>query len=278
MIAPLPLGIGLALAATAFFGIFDNVTKYAITHGAPLVVALWFRYMFQAVTTTLAIVPGRGLAVMRTKAPTLQCLRGLVLVSMSLFTMFSLQFMPVGEFTAIVLMAPLLVTLFVVIRFRERVSTVRWLLLIGAFAGTLVVIRPGAQSFNWATLLPVSLVFGNAWFQVLTSQLSRIDDPITTHFYTGWLGAIAASILLPFAWETVAHWSTWLILVFMGCCSSLGHFLLIVAYKQAPAATLTPYLYCQILFSTIAAWLIFDHVPDSLSLLGMALILSLIHI
>ena len=32
MIAPLPLGIGLALAATAFFGIFDNVTKYAITH------------------------------------------------------------------------------------------------------------------------------------------------------------------------------------------------------------------------------------------------------
>ena len=152
---------------------------------------------------------------------------------------FGLQFLPVGEFTAIIMIGPLVITVMAVIVLKERVSALRWVLVVGAFVGTLIIIRPGGDSFTWAMLLPLGLVACNAWFQVLTSQLSRIDDPITTHFYTGWLGAIAASILLPFAWETVAHWSTWLILVFMGCCSSLGHFLLIVAYKQAPAATLT---------------------------------------
>lgn len=271
-LSPTHAGIGLAIAATAFFGVFDTTTKYVVTHGTPLALALWVRYVFQACTTSAAIVPRSGLAVFRTRALRLQLLRGLLLVSISLFTMFTLQFMPVGEFTAIMMMAPLLVTLFAVLMLKERVSVVRWLLLLLGFAGTLIIVRPGAGSFEWAMLLPLGLVVANAWFQLLTSQLAKLDAPATTHLYTGIVGALVATLLLPFAWEQPPGWATWLLLLLMGVLSSGGHFLLILAYGRAAAAALTPYLYCQILFAVIGGWLVFAHEPDRWALAGMALI------
>ena len=54
--------------------------------------------------------------------------------------------------------------------------------------------------------------------------------------------------------------------------ATVGHFLLILAYQRAPAATLTPYLYTQIAFAMLAGWLVFQHVPDRWSTAGMVLI------
>jgi drug/metabolite transporter (DMT)-like permease len=58
----------------------------------------------------------------------------------------------------------------------------------------------------------------------------------------------------------------------MGLMGSVGHFLLILAYYRAPAATLTPYLYSQIGFAMLGGLLVFSHVPDKLSLVGIAMI------
>ncbi|MFT4190251.1 MAG: DMT family transporter [Comamonas sp.] len=269
---PMQAGIVLAIAATACFGIFDTTTKYVITHGTPLIMALWMRYVFQACSTTAALAPRHGWAILRTRAPGLQLLRGLLLVSISLFSMFTLRFMPVGEFTAIMMMAPLLVTLMAVLVLKERVSVLRWLLLAAGFAGTLIIVRPGAGGFEWALLLPLGLVIVNTWFQVLTSRLAKLDPPATTHLYTGLIGALVASALVPFAWEQPSDLSTWLLLLLMGVCSSGGHYLLILAYGRSPAATLTPYLYGQIFFAVVGGWVAFDHAPDGWALSGMGLI------
>ena len=58
----------------------------------------------------------------------------------------------------------------------------------------------------------------------------------------------------------------------MGVMGSIGHFLLILAYQRAPASTLTPYLYAQIGFATLGGWLVFSHIPDTGSLIGMGMI------
>jgi drug/metabolite transporter (DMT)-like permease len=67
-------------------------------------------------------------------------------------------------------------------------------------------------------------------------------------------------------------WSWWALLCLMGFMGTVGHFFLILAYQRAPASTLTPYLYAQIAFAMLGGWLLFAHVPDATSLLGMALI------
>ncbi|RYX89390.1 MAG: DMT family transporter [Comamonadaceae bacterium] len=264
-------GIALVISATACFAVLDTTTKF-VSASVPLLMALWFRYMFQAVATTVAVLPVRGLSVLRTEHPKYQCLRGLLLLATSLFAFFSLKYMPVGEFTAIVMITPLVITLLAATALKERVSPLRWLLVAGGFVGTMVIIRPGDEAFDWTMLLPLGLVSTNAWFQTLTSRLAKTEDPVTMHFYTGWVGALLASLALPFVWTPLPSWSLFALLMMMGAMATIGHFLLILAYKRAPASTLTPFLYTQIGFAMLGGWIVFSHVPDHWSTIGMVMI------
>ena len=264
-------GVALAVSACACFAVLDTTTKF-VSVSVPLLMALWFRYAFQAIATTIAVLPLRGTSVLRTLHPKFQCLRGVLLLASSLFAFASLKYMPVGEFTAIVMITPLAITVLAATVLKEKVSLMRWALVVGGFAGTLVIIRPGGGAFHWASLLPLGLVVTNAWFQVLTSKLARTEDPMTMHLYTGWVGTLIASLALPLVWTALPVWWLWACLCFMGLMGTVGHFLLILAYQRAPAATLTPYLYSQIAVATLGGWLVFSHVPDGLALVGMAMI------
>lgn len=264
-------GIGLLIAAVACFATLDTTTKFVST-GVPILMALWFRYFFQAVATTVVVLPLRGLRALRTAHPKFQCLRGLLLLMSSLFAFLSLKYMPVAEFTAIGAILPLIITLLAATALGERVSALRWSLVVGGFVGTLTIIRPGGEDFSWVLLLPLGMVATNTGFQVLTSKLARTEDPITMHLYTGWVGTLVVSAALPFVWVSLPNWSLWGWLVLMGVAATVGHFLLILAYMRAPAATLTPYLYAQIAFAMLGGWIAFSHVPDRWSLAGMLLI------
>jgi len=265
------VAIAFVIASVACFATLDTTTKL-VSLSVPVLMALWFRYVFQAVATTLMVLPRVGRSVLRTSHPRFQFLRGVLLFLTSLFAFFSLKYMPVGEFTAIVMITPLVITLLAATSLGERVSPLRWTLVAGGFAGTLIIIRPGGAAFGWTMLLPLGLVASNAWFQVLTSKMARTESPLTMHFYTGWVGTLLASVALPFVWAPVTSWWLWAGMVLMGTAGSVGHFLLILAYARAPAATLTPYIYAQIGFAMLGGWLVFAHVPDGWSVLGMVLI------
>lgn len=264
-------GIALVVAASACFSALDTTTKY-VSASVPLLMALWFRYFFQAAATAAVVLPSRGLAVWRTRRLPYHVLRGVLLLVSSLLAFASLRYMPVGEFTAIVMITPLVITLLAATMLKERVSPLRWTLVAGGFLGTLVIIRPGGQAFGWASLLPIALVASNAAFQVLTSRLARTEDPVTMHLYTGWTGTLIASLALPYVWTTLPDPWLWAGLCFMGLMGTVGHFFLILAYYRAPAATLTPYLYTQIAFAMLGGLIVFSHVPDGWSLAGIALI------
>src|SRR6185503_10211413 len=141
----------------------------------------------------------------------------------SLLAFLSLRYMPVGEFTAIVMITPLVITLLAATLLKEHVSALRWVLVAGGFLGTLVIIRPGAGHFGWASLLPLALVGCNSAFQVLTSKLAQTEDPVTMHLYTGWTGTLIASLALPLVWTTLPDPWLWAGLAFMGLMATVGH-------------------------------------------------------
>jgi drug/metabolite transporter (DMT)-like permease len=264
-------GIALGVAACACFSALDTTTKF-VSASVPLLMALWFRYAFQAVATAAVVMPRRGWSVWRTRHLPFQLLRGCLLLAGSFMAFTSLKYMPVGEFTAIVMIAPLVVTLLAATMLKEDVSVLRWSLVAGGFAGTLIIIRPGHAAFAWASVLPLCVVVTNACFQLLTTKLARTEDPVTMHLYTGWVGAVIASVALPYVWTDLPHWWQWAALCFMGLAATIGHFLLILAFHRAPASTLTPFLYSQIAFSMLGGWLVFHHVPDGWSLTGIGMI------
>ena len=264
-------GIALLVAAVACFAVLDTTTKQ-ISLSVPVLMALWFRYAFQAVATTVVMLPQRGWSLFKTAHPRFQCLRGVLLLSISVLAFFSLKHMPVGEFTAIIMITPLVMTLLASIKLGEQVSRLRWALVMGGFIGTLVIIRPGGEAFGWASLLPLGLVVSNAWFQILTSRMARTEDPVTMHFYTGWVGTLLTSLALPFAWTPLESWTLWGLIGLIGLMGTVGHFMMILAYARAPVSTLTPFLYAQIGFAMLGGWLVFSHIPDQVSLIGMGMI------
>lgn len=264
-------GIGFLVAATACFAVLDTAVK-VVGAVVSVLLALWFRYAFHAVVVTAVMLPIRGRSLVRTEHPRYQALRGVLLLSVSLMSFVAVQYMPVGEFTAIVMVTPLAVTLLAALFLRERVTVLRWLLVGGGFAGALLVVRPGGGFLGWAALIPLALVFIYAWFQILTAKMARTEDPMTMHFYTGWVGTLVASLVLPLVWRAVPDARTLALLCLIGLMGTVGHFLLILAFQRAPASAIAPFLYTQIGFAMFCGWVVYDHVPGTLELTGMGLI------
>lgn len=264
-------GIALLVAAVACFAVLDTTTK-RITTEVPLLMAIWARYFFQALVTTAWILPKKGWAVLETHNLGMQLTRGTLLIVVTLLAFSSLQVMPVGEFTAVVMTTPLLVTLLAARLLGEHVSVLRMVLVAGGFVGTAIIVRPTGDAMSWWLLLPLILVIANAAFQLLTSKMTRTESTMTTQFYTSWVGTGLASIPLFWAWVPITDLHIWLGLLLMGAAGAAGHFLMIMAFERSPAATLMPYMYLQIGFAMLGGWIMFNHVPDHISLIGIGLI------
>jgi len=264
-------GILLIMVATLSFALLDTATKHA-TLLAPVLMLLWFRYAFQAVVTFALRFPVQRKSLFVTSNPRFQALRGVLLLCTSMCSFFGLQHLPVAEFTAMVMLSPMLATALAALVLKDHVTHLRWVLMILGLGGVLLVVRPGGQVFGWALLFPVLLVSTYAAFQVITSRLSGDENPYTTHFYTGLVGALVMCPVVLFSWDTqalLAHWPWFMTLGFLG---TFGHLMLIRAFNRASAVVLSPYLYTQIAFATLLSWLVFDHVPDALAWVGMAVI------
>jgi len=265
------LGIVLLMMAGMCFATLDTVSKH-VTASISVLMAVWARYFVQAVLTTAVVLPIKGWTVLATNNPRQQIGRGVLLATVTALVFSCLQFMPVGEFTAIGMTVPLIVTLLASRLLGEHVSVFRVGLVCGGFVGTLIIMRPSGQDLGWLLLFPVAFVVFNAAFQLLTSKMARTEDAMTTQFYTTWIGTAVVSLPLFWFWQPITDTQVLMELVIMGVCGCAGHFLLIMAFERSPAGKLMPYMYMQIGFAMLGGWLVFDHVPDHVSLLGMGLI------
>lgn len=259
------------MAAMSCFAVLDTSTK-VVTSKVPLMMALWVLFCVQTLATTGYVLVARGLGSVKTTRFRLHVLRGILLLAVQLLAFFSLKYLPVGEFTALAMTTPLLVTLLATRFLGEHVSVFRLLLVCGGLVGTLVIVRPGSSTFGWAVLLPLALVLVNSVYQLLASKMARTEDAVTTLFYTSITALFLASLPLAWVWEPVPSLGLWAGLILMGMAAAAGNLLFILAFERAAAAALMPYMYLQIGLGILGGWLVFDHVPDSWALAGMGLV------
>ncbi len=264
-------GITLVIVATACFALLDTTSQY-VGGVVPVLMAVWLRFVVQTGMTLALLLPRQGRALFATRAPWWQLLRGALMVASGTVAYLALQHVPVGEFTAILMLVPLVITLLASLLLREHVSARTWLLVAGGLSGALIVVRPKGSDLNIGMFLPLLLVAINACYQVVTSKMVKTEDPGTMHVYTGLTGLAFGTVLLPWSWAPMQSLSLWLLVALMGVFGSLGHYFMIQSFQKAPASRLTPYMYAQIGFATLAGWLAFGHAPDVWTVLGIGLI------
>ena len=265
-------GILLTITACAFFCLLDTGSKY-VGSALPLLMALWLRYSLQSLFTVGYGVVRHGRDIFRTTHPRFQVMRATLFCASNVCAMMSLRYLPLAEFTAIVAMTPLAMTLVAALWLRQPVSPLRWVLVAVGFIGTMAIIRPGGANFSGGALLwPLLQLVANTAYQVVSSQMAGRERPLTTQIYTSLLALVLTTASLPWFWQWPNTWALWLGALAMGVGSSIGHMMLLKAYEHAKPATISPFLYSQIPFALFAGWLMYGHIPDHWAVLGMVAI------
>jgi len=264
-------GILLSCAAVVLFSSIDSLAKYlAVSHGVATI--LWVRYLTQSLLLAGWLLPRQGLRVLRVNCPGLQLLRGLSLLSISLLFLSALRYLPIGEATAVHFISPMLVILLAIPLLGERARLAQWLLVACGFAGVLIIVRPGSSLYTPAMLLPVASATCYALYQLLTRRIGSRDGAAATNLVTSLVGSAGMSLLLPLFWSGLPDWPALLAMAFLGALAVAGHMLLTFAFHCSSPVALAPFSYLQILFSVLYGVLLFDHLPDGGSLLGMGVI------
>jgi len=270
---PLRRALPLFLLSGVFFSTLDATAKYLVQDHT-LFVVVWARYAGQMLVTTPIAWHRGGPGFWRTKNLRVQLLRSLCLVVATACFFGALRFLPLAEGSAISFLAPMFAIVLSIPVLGERPTRARWWSAIGGFAGILILVRPGSAVFHPATALLVMAAIANALYQLLTRRLPG-DTPHTTLFYSALVGTVILSFALPFA-ETPGEVTLrdGLFFVLLGLLAGVGHGLLIGAYLRAPASLIAPFTYVQILWATMYGYLVFGHLPDGFSALGMAVIVA----
>lgn len=269
-------GVALVLVVCGLFAGMDTAIR-AASLALPVLLLLFVRYLFQATLMGGLIAFGSGLT-FRSAHPRFQALRGALLLGCSAMNFIGLKYMPVAEFTSIALLAPVLVVLLAALLLKEPITPLRWALVVGAWCGALVVIRPGSGLFGWAVIFPLLAVLFYAAFQLVSSRLAHAEHPLTTQFWTGAAGTLLllpvvlaqASTLWPAA--AAASGAQWGLMLLIAALGTFGHLLFLQVFRLAPASTVAPLTYVQMGWAAFLGWLVFGHLPDAWSWLGMAIV------
>jgi drug/metabolite transporter (DMT)-like permease len=266
-------GIGLISLTYLLFALLDGSAKYLV-QSVPVLVVVWLRFVTHTLLASALLFPIRGLALVRTRHLRWHLVRGVMFCCMTGINFWALQYLQLTVTASIFFTVPILVALMSAPLLGERLDARRWAAILVGFAGVLVIERPGSAAYHPAMLLSMANAVIYAAFNLMTRKLAAYDAPETIQF----LPAAAASVMLaPFAlavWESPAGGFEWLLLCLMGVFGGTGHYLLAMAHRYAPASTLAPFLYQQILYMALFGYLVFGSVPDAAVWAGAAIVIA----
>jgi drug/metabolite transporter (DMT)-like permease len=262
-------GILLVLIGWFLFACMDAGSK-TLAEDYAIFQILWVRYLVLA-AVGFWLVRRRGGRYLYTRHFWLQSLRSLILVSEIGLFILTITVLPLANAHAILAITPLLVTALSGPLLGERVGIRRWSAIGIAFAGVLIILRPGLAAVHPYALVALTCALMFALYQVLTRMVSRDDDPAVTLFYTAAVGAIVLSAIGPFFW-TWPDAKGWALFVLVGLIGASGHFLLINALRLAPASSLQPFSYSILIWATVVGFVLFDNLPDLWTIVGAAII------
>lgn len=263
-------GIVMTLAAMMIFSMMDGISKVLAVDYHPFEIAC-----VRSVITIIVLVPflARSSSSMRTSVPLHQIGRGLCMIASSVFFIFGLSKMPIADATAIGFASPLLVTALSIPFLGEKVGIRRWSAVIVGFIGVLIVVRPGAGTFDAAAIYP--LLSAAAWaLGLVLTRIMRLSEPaLTTTLYSTLVGLASCGLTLPFVWAT-PDLTGFALMTVMGALSAAGQYLLAAAFTSASASLLAPFSYSQMLWSTLVGYFVFSTVPDAVTWVGAGIIIA----
>lgn len=274
-------GLLLGVISVLLAPLIDVFSKLAVT-AVPAAEITFFRLAFQAVVLVPIVLMRGTLFDLTWRKSGLHAARGLLVAVTMISFVTPLAVMELADVVAIFFIEPIILTILGSVVLKETIGWRRYTACAVGFLGSLLVVQPSLQEVGPVALLPVVSAFSLALFFLITRLVARREDPWSMQLHAGLWGALITGALLAFGWAgdiamlrpVMPDLANGLYIAGAGAAATVAGVLGVYAYRAAPASTLAPLQYLEIVSATAFGWWIFGHLPDALKWLGIAIIIA----
>jgi drug/metabolite transporter (DMT)-like permease len=276
-------GLGLAIMTTGFviMSLTDGVAKFLATEVPPGEIA-WGRFFFQCVLTVPLVIMASGWRSLFPDRMFANAMRGVLMASGTAMFFVGLKKIPLADSAAIFFILPFVLTILSAIFEGEKVGWRRWSAIAVGFGGALLVIQPSFAIFGPYALLPAGSALAFAVYMLLNRRLrgtgtgmalqtfASLAGVLTLTLFLA-IGSLAGSSEFAIVAPTLPQWG---LIVGIGACAALGHYLMIIAFRYATPAVLAPTQYSQIISATAFGYVVFGDFPDLSKWIGIVIVIA----
>ena len=184
----------------------------------------------------------------------------------------ALVYVPLSTIGAVIQAVPILVTAAAALFLRETVGLRRALAIFIGFFGTLLIIQPGAASFNIATILVLIAAVGMALRDIATKLVRESYSSLLLSFFSCFIFIFSGSVLLVInGVPSLPDFSNFIALAAMIVTGCMGFFFMTEAVRLGEMSVVSPFRYTRLLFSLLAGILILGEQVNTIMLIGSSL-------
>lgn len=266
------LAIGMMLLAYAAFTCLDSSAKWLVTSGMSPWTAVCARYAVHLAIVAALVLPVQGTRSLASRSPRLEVLRACLLLGSTLLNFTAVRYLPLTVTATIMFAMPIFITVLSIPLLGESVGIRRWAAVLVGFLGILIVMQPWSGNFHWAMLFSIGAVLCASVYTILTRRLAGVDSTNTQQLYAALVATAGVAPVAAVDWTPPQGSLGWTLFACMGLFGWSGHQLLTAAHRYAAASVLAPFVYTQLIYMTLASWLVFAQPPTIWVLAGAPIV------
>jgi drug/metabolite transporter (DMT)-like permease len=279
-------------AAMIMFSLNDVAMK-VLSSGYALHELVLIRSIVGLAVVVCIMTPLNGtFSLLKTRRLGMHVIRASFVVFSNLCFFLGLAALPLADTVAIFFVAPFLITIASVLFLGEAVGQRRWSAIAFGMIGVLIVLRPGTEAFQLASLLPLAAAFGYSGLHIMTRFLRDTENAVSMTFYIQIVFIVVcvlfglffgdgklseqsnASLAFLFHEWRIPDATDLPLMMILGIFASVGGYCISQAYRLGEAAIVAPVEYLTMPLSIAWGVLVFGTWPDAVAWCGIGLILS----
>lgn len=195
-------------------------------------------------------------------------------VGATVFFLTALMHMPLANLTAVLQVLPLTVTLGAALFFGEAIGWRRMLAILVGFCGMLLIVRPGPEGFSLDAAYALASVVCVTVRDLVTRRMSAQVPTLTVTLAS----ALSVTVFAAFASAS----TDWVpvdadLAILIGMASvfvMVGYVFSVRAMRIGDVSFIAPFRYTGLLWALLLGWLVFDHWPTQLTMIGAGIVVA----
>lgn len=220
--------------------------------------------------------------VLRARAPLvvnrigMQALRASLFVATTLCIVTGVSLMPLVTMSAILFSTPLIIAVLAPLLLREPLRRYRLVGALVGFLGVVVILRPGSDALQIASLVAVLAALLSSLRDIVTRVISQSESALSILFWGNMMVLVAGGLVAttPWVqWQPVSATQAGLLFA-NGVLNVSAHFCVVRALRLGDIAAVSPFRYAGLLWALMLGVVLFSEIPDALTLIGAALVVG----